>query len=218
MYNLNEQPLNVIYNEMTDLSPLEDKAGVYTVKENFSCGNTMFEKDDTVVIVGDNSKTVRIMDYDTFKAEHSDNLCYYSWYKNKMELQLNPDEFRNRFVLNEPESLKVQNIIDDCNNIYEARHDEMVYGDCYKDKASIGFCISLIAFIVVIYLHLTHTYDFHLKIMYFTFIFIILIFCVYTLIQYVLYKKTEKEAHEIWSKYIQEFENLDKKEQKMECL
>lgn len=196
---------------MTDLSPLEDKAGVYTVKENFSCGNTMFEKDDTVVIVGDNSKTVRIMDYDTFKAEHSDNLCYYSWYKDKMELQLNADEFRNQFELNEPETLKVQNIIDDCNNIYEARYDEMVYGDYYKNKAFIGFCISILAFIAVIFLHYIYISALPLKIMYYFTCFIFLICCIRTLIQYVLYKKTEKEGHEIWSKYIQEFENLDKK-------
>ena len=116
MYNLSEQPIPKILDEMTDFTPLEDRTAVYNVKERFSIGDTVYEVGDLVAVRACNSFSVVVVPYDKLLKQKSEffNLRIIGGTLSISSV----DRFKELFSFSEKETSIIESVSAECKVIH----------------------------------------------------------------------------------------------------
>lgn len=114
MYKLSEQPVARIIDEMVNLSPLYHRVAVCKVKEPFSIDDINYEEGDLVALTGDSESKIEIECYQNLKERHSYAIRYGV---SGERLSITVDDFKKRFELCEEETIKVEKMIKEANDI-----------------------------------------------------------------------------------------------------
>lgn len=114
MYKLSEQPVSRILDEMVNFSPLYHRVAVCKVKEPFSIADINYEEGDLVALTGDTESKIEIEYYQNLKKRHSYNIHYGV---SGDRLSITVDDFKKRFELCEEETIKVEKMIKEANDI-----------------------------------------------------------------------------------------------------
>ncbi|MBR5180226.1 MAG: hypothetical protein IKW90_15730 [Lachnospiraceae bacterium] len=137
MYNLSEQPISKILEEMTDFTPLK-KTAIFTVKEKFDLNDTVYEIGDHVAICSLDDTTIYIMPYEELKKYKSAQFNK-ALSLNKTSMFTSIDQFKERFELSEIETEKVVTIQDEIQGIENLYNKQIssVLTDHYCSEAQI---------------------------------------------------------------------------------
>ncbi len=114
MYKLSEQPVARIIDEMVNFRPLYHRVAVCKVKEPFSINDVNYEEGDLVALTGDSESKIEIEYYQNMKKRHSYDIRYGV---SGERLSITVDDFKKRFELCEEETIKVEKMIKEANDI-----------------------------------------------------------------------------------------------------
>ena len=114
MYKLSEQPVARIIDEMVNYSPLNHRVAVCKVKEPFSIDDINYEEGDLVALTGNTKSEIEIECYQNLKERHSYAIRYGV---SGERLSITVDDFKKRFELCEEETIKVEKMIKEANDI-----------------------------------------------------------------------------------------------------
>lgn len=114
MYKLSEQPVARIIDEMVNYSPLNHRVAVCKVKEPFSIDDINYEEGDLVALTGNTKSEIEIECYQNLKERHSYAIRYGV---SGERLSITVDDFKKRFELCDEETIKVEKMIKEANDI-----------------------------------------------------------------------------------------------------
>ena len=114
MYKLSEQPVARIIDEMVNFSPLNHRVAVCKVKEPFSIDDINYEEGDLVALTGNTKSEIEIECYQNLKERHSYAIRYGV---SGERLSITVDDFKKRFELCDEETIKVEKMIKEANDI-----------------------------------------------------------------------------------------------------
>ena len=114
MYKLSEQPVARIIDEMVNYSPLNHRVAVCKVKEPFIIGDINYEEGDLVALTGNTKSEIEIECYQNLKERHSYAIRYGV---SGERLSITVDDFKKRFELCDEETIKVEKMIKEANDI-----------------------------------------------------------------------------------------------------
>ena len=109
MYNLSEQPIPRIIDEMTDFTPLKNRTAIYTVKERFSIEDTVYEVSDLIAVRGFNSSEVEVVPYVELLKQKSESFDLRIYGKTLSISSV--DKFKELFSFSEKETSNLLNIL-----------------------------------------------------------------------------------------------------------
>lgn len=114
MYKLSEQPVARIIDEMVNYSPLNHRVAVCKVKEPFIIGDINYEEGDLVALTGNTKSEIEIECYQNLKERHSYAIRYGV---SGERLSITVDDFKKRFELCDEETIKVEKMIKEANDV-----------------------------------------------------------------------------------------------------
>ena len=116
MYNLSEQPIPRIIDEMTDFTPLKNRTAIYTVKERFSIEDTVYEVSDLIAVRGFNSSEVEVVPYVELLKQKSESFELRIYGKTLSISSV--DKFKELFSFSEKETSIIEDISKECKAIH----------------------------------------------------------------------------------------------------